>query len=324
DLVAFRELLSPVGQAALADAAALAPTEAGFLAAFEKLRKRHPAEIARAALEIVLLRTRAKNKHALADHLFFTRESLEQSSSEAVSRHRAGRFRDYRNVLDLCCGAGIDAIQLSREGCQVTAIDTDPLRVAMAETNAAAYGVGDRVKFVCGDVQSMELPSADAAFVDPSRRSGDRRFLDPNRYLPPLATVLERFPAHFPVAAKIAPGVPRRDFERFDAEVEFISSGGELKECVLWFGPFRTTQRRATVLPHDTIASNEVLVAPPPAAIGEFIYDPDSSVIRAGLVPLLARQLEAAPVDYGVAILTGSRVIRTSFADSYLVERAAP
>jgi SAM-dependent methyltransferase len=324
DLAAFRELLSQAGQTALADAAALAPTEAGFLATFEKLRKRHSAERARAALETVLLRIRAKAKHSLADQLYLDRESLEQSSSEAVSRHRARRFRDYRNVLDLCCGAGIDAVHLAQEGCRVTAIDRDPLRLAMAEANAAAYGVGDRVKVLCGDVLSMELPPAEAAFVDPSRRDGDRRFLDPDRYQPPLGSVIERFPAHFPIAAKIAPGVARRDLERFDAEAEFISSGGELKECVLWLGPLKTTRRRATVLPDHTLASSEMMVEPPPAPIGEFIYDPDAAAIRADLMPLLAQQLDAAPIDHGVAVLTGSRLVPTPFADAYRALHAAP
>ena len=55
ELEAFRELISPIGQEAIADAAALAPTEAEFLGHFEKLRKKHPAALVKAALETVLL-----------------------------------------------------------------------------------------------------------------------------------------------------------------------------------------------------------------------------------------------------------------------------
>ena len=343
DLSGFHELLSSTGQRALADATALAPTEAGYLAAFEKLRKRHAAELARSALETVLLRTRAREKHSLADRLYFTREALEQSSSEAVSRHRAERFRAYPTVLDLCCGVGIDAIHLALAGCRVEAIDSDLLRLAMAEANAAAAGVGDRVRFHLGDVLSMVLPQAEAAFVDPSRRDGEHRFLNPSRYQPPLGSVLARFPAGFPFGAKIAPGVARNDLdtaivdvtlrvtkphaerEGYDlAEVEFISSAGELKECVLWFGPLKSVSRRATLLPNHTLAADNPPPDPTADAIREFLFDPDSSVIRAGLVGLLAEQLDAVAVDFGIAVLTGSKPVHSPFAACYSVERSLP
>lgn len=324
DLPTFRELLAIAGQSALAGAVALSPTEAGFLGAFEKLRKTRSAPLARAALETVLLRIRAREKHSLADRLYFTREAMEQSSSEAVSRHRAARIREYPNVLDLCCGVGIDAIHLALAGCSVAAIDADPLRLAMAEANAEACGIGDRIRFLEGDVLAMELPQVDAAFVDPSRRNGERRFLDPERYQPPLGSVLARLPVAFPFAAKIAPGVARKDLERFDAEVEFVSSVGELKECILWFGPLKTTRWRATVLPDFTLASNDPPPVPSPSEIREYVFDPDAAVIRADLLSLLAAELEAAPVDYGIAMLTGSKFVPSPFADGYRVEHSAP
>ncbi|MBY0514886.1 MAG: hypothetical protein K2P78_13345, partial [Gemmataceae bacterium] len=246
DLPAFRELLTPAGRAALAAAAALAPAEAGFLAAFEALRKRHPPPRAKAALETVLLRERATDRFANAGRMYFTREALEQASGDAAAGHRADRFRGFGTVHDLCCGIGADAVAVAGAGVRVEAVDADPLRAAMAEANAAACGVGERVRVHVGDVLTVPLPPADAAFVDPSRRSGDRRFLDPDQYQPPLGGVLARFPPGFPLAAKIAPGVAWSSLAKWDAEVEFVSAGGELKECVLWFGPLRTVARRAT------------------------------------------------------------------------------
>jgi hypothetical protein len=67
NLDTFRELLSPRGQSALAAAAALAPTDAGYLRAFDRLNKRTPAELAKAALETVLLRIRARPRQSRAD-----------------------------------------------------------------------------------------------------------------------------------------------------------------------------------------------------------------------------------------------------------------
>lgn len=325
DLTTFRTLLTAAGHRVIADAEALQPTEAGFLSAFEKLRARHPPDLAKAALETVLLRARARDKHENGNHLYFTREALEQSSGELVSRYRADRFRPYRTVLDLCCGVGMDAIRLGLAGCAVEAVESDALRLAMAEANAAASVVADRIHFHLGDVLTMPLSAADAAFVDPSRREGERRFLDPERFTPPLGAVLARFPAGFPLAAKIAPGVARADIVKYDAEAEFVSAGGELRECVLWFGPLRTAKHRATVLPGPhSLVGDRPPAEPEPGAIQEYVFDPDPAVIRAGLVGLLAVQLGAVPVDHGIAVLTGPRRSVSRFAACYHVEYAAP
>jgi SAM-dependent methyltransferase len=325
DLPTFHLLLTPSGQAALAAAAALGPTDAAFLRAFETLRKRHPPALAKAALETVLLREKARTKFALADRMYFTREALEQASGETVARYRAGRFAGFATVLDLCCGVGADSLALADAGHPVEAVDSDPLRLAMAAANPAACGVADRVRVTAGDVLTMPLPGSGAAFVDPSRRAGERRFLDPDQYQPPLGAVLARFPAGFPLVAKIAPGVARKDVERFDAEAEFVSVGGELKECVLWFGPLRTAARRATVLPGPhTLAAGDAPPELPPAEVGEYVFDPDAAVIRADLVGVLAGELGAVPVDHGVAVLTGAHAVRSPFADCYRVEHAAP
>jgi hypothetical protein len=137
--------------------------------------------------------------------------------------------------------------------------------------------------------------------------------------------VLARFPAGFPLAAKIAPGVSRADLAGWDAEAEFVSADGELKECVLWFGPLDTANRRATALPGPhTLAADAPPPDPPPSEVRDFVFDPDPAVIRADLLGLLAGQLGAAAVDHGVAFLTGPHPAASPFADCYQVGHAAP
>jgi SAM-dependent methyltransferase len=228
-------------------------------------------------------------------------------------------------VLDLGCGIGADALALAAAGCRVEAVDSDPVRLALAEANARALGFADRIRFHPGDVLTLPLPAANAAYTDPGRRAGDRRFLDPDRYQPPLSELLARFPVGFPLAAKIAPGVPRDALARYAAEAEFVSAGGELKECVLWFGPLRTAARRATVLPGPhTLAADADEELPFAEPVGTYLFDPDPAVVRADLVGLLAGQLRAAPVEPGVAVLTGPAAVASPFADGYRVEHVAP
>lgn len=325
DLTTFRELLTPAGAAALAAAAALAPTEAGFLACFDSVRKRHPAELAKAAVETVILRQKARAKFSGAGRMFFTREALEQATSEVVARHRAARLAPFGPVADLCCGIGGDALALAAAGASVVAVDTDPLHVAMAGANAAALGLAGRVRCVVGDALTVPLPEVKAAFADPARRAGGRRYLDPEDYSPPLSALRGRFPADFPLAVKAAPGVSWNDLSETDAEVEFVSLAGELKECVLWFGPPRTAARRATVLPSGDSLAAEIPHEPRPAEpVSAFLHDPDPAVTRAGLVHDLAECIGAAPIDDQVQLLTSSRHAPTPFATAFAVEHAAP
>jgi hypothetical protein len=194
----------------------------------------------------------------------------------------------------------------------------------MAKEHARVCGFNDRIEFRCADLLAEVPEAADAAFVDPGRRTGDRRLLDPEHYLPPLNRIVGHFKPGHPLAAKIAPGVARSHLTRYDTEAEFISADGELKECVLWFGPLRTANRRATVLPGPhTLASDNPLPLQRPEEPCEFLFDPDPAVIRAELLSLLAEQLDAAPVDPGVAFLTGRRAVRSPFADCYHVDHAA-
>ncbi len=71
-------------------------------------------------------------------------------------------------VVDATCGAGGNAIGFARAGCEVTAIDRDAGRLALARHNAAEYGVSDRIRFVHGDaLHEAAARQADLLFADP-------------------------------------------------------------------------------------------------------------------------------------------------------------
>ncbi|MFO0846102.1 MAG: class I SAM-dependent methyltransferase [Gemmataceae bacterium] len=323
DLAQLQALQTAEGQVLLAQAAELAPDESTFLACFNKLSKFASSGLTRAALETALLRRKARAKFRLADRMFFTREALEQASSEPVSRHRARRFTGLPCVADLCCGVGGDALALA-EGTHVFAVDRDPLRLAMARLNVAAYGGISQATFLEGDVLHIGLPRLDGAFVDPDRRVGGRRTLSVHACQPPLPSLLTRLPRDIPIGVKLAPGVPLQELREFDAEAEFVSLGGELKECVLWPGPGRTATRRATLLPgSETLTAGEAAL--PPAGEPEgWLYDPDPAVVRAGLVAELAGQIGAKPLDASIAYLTSREPIDTPFAKRYAIAAAMP
>lgn len=323
NLPTFELLLTPAGQQALAAAAELDPTEESFLPCLTRLQKLFDSELAKAALETVILRRKARAKFVRAEQMYFVREALEQASGEAIARYRAERFAQFNSVADLGCGLGGDTLALAAHG-NVAAVDADPLRLALAAQNLAAYRVRERVRLIHEDITHMQLPRVDAFFFDPARRSGSRRRFSVHDYQPPLSIVRDWL-AHTPaIAVKISPGVDLAELAGYDCEIEFISHTGELKECVLWFGPFKTAAQRATLLPgrHTLIVT---LHAPPSlSAPLRYLYEPDPAILRAGLVTPLAAQLNAHQLDPDIAYLTSDSLTLTPFARAFVIEESFP
>jgi hypothetical protein len=339
DLNSFRTLLTRAGQEALQAAQALEPKESNFLRDFSALSRHFPAELARAALETAILRREAAAKFPFAGSMYFTREALEQASSFEVSNYRAKRFRPYKRLADLGCSIGGDTLALAKAA-PTLGIDLDPLRLAMAQANLDALGLGERSSFIQADLTAPlplspaplhsrspapPLTQSLALFFDPARRAAGRRIFSVRDYRPPLEIVQGWLP-HVPaLGVKISPGVNLTELGDYDAEVEFISLGGELKEGVLWFGPLKTARRRATVLPGpytfaDPGSEAQRTQGLPLRDPQAYLYEPDPAILRAGLVAPLGIELEAAQLDPDIAYLTADNKHPTPFARVWAVE----
>lgn len=330
DLSTFHALLTPAGQAALQSAATLEPREPDFLQHFTALSRQYPAELARAALEVSILRREAAGKFPRATEMYFTREALEQASPSAVSAWRARRFTGTDRLVDLGCSVGGDTQALAQIAF-TTGIDLDPLRLAMARANLNALGLGEHAGFVQADLRrALPLRAGEnlALFFDPARRAAGRRIYSVSGYQPPLSTVFDWLRSCPALGVKISPGVQVEELSPYPAEVEFISLNGELKEAALWFGPLRSAQRRATLLPGEeslsTDRSWEDLERLPLAEPQAFLYEPDPAVLRAGLVGELGRQLGAFQLDEDIAYLTAGRQVATPFARCWAVDGWLP
>ncbi len=336
ELTSFRDLLTPAGQEVLAAAEAHQPVERDFLPHFQQLSRRFPRQLAQAALETAILRLEAAAKFPSAGRMYFTRESLEQATSFAVSSYRAVRYRPYARIADLGCSIGGDTLALAESGLTL-GLDRDPLRLALAAANLHALGLAEKVSFAQAELTEPLSLASDASlalFFDPARRTEGRRVFSIKAYQPPLHVVQEwarRFPA---IGVKISPGVRMDEVDAYPAEVEFISLRGELKEAVLWLGPLRTAHRRASVLKAASGADRATEIATlfadapsgqdrerlPLRAPDAYLYEPDPAVLRAGLVAQLGHQLEGAQLDPDIAYLTADHQVTTPFARSWPVE----
>jgi 23S rRNA (uracil1939-C5)-methyltransferase len=73
------------------------------------------------------------------------------------------------HALDLYAGVGAIALRLASGFARVTAVEAVDAAVADARRNARDNGI-DNVAFVCGRVEDLELPAADAVVLDPPRK----------------------------------------------------------------------------------------------------------------------------------------------------------
>lgn len=282
-------------------------------------------------IEQVELRRRAAAKFSSADHMFFTRNGLEQATDEWVARYKAHRIRESRcgsarhqPVADLCCGIGGDLFALAEQGSAI-GFDRDPVAAHFAAANTGA-------EVQIADVRDLHLDGFAAWHIDPDRRSHGRRTTSLNFCQPPLS-VIEKLLRQVPHAAiKLAPAtkIPATWAER--CELEWISRNHQCRQLVAWHGELAHTPgaRRATVLSMGDDWAIRTVSGPPhlPIPVVEkpyrFVFDIDSAVLAAGLKGALAAEHQLMALAHGPTYLTGPRCIADAALSCFEVCEVLP
>lgn len=329
----LRALTTPDGAAALSRAAALLAGGADAVSALTRLRAEVGIDLAGPAWDVARHRQRARPTFGTdADRLLFTGATLEQAGRPQLAARRAGRLlaAGAGPVADLGCAAGTDTIALARTGARVVAVDRDPVARELTRRNVAALGLTG-VEVLDADVVDLVAAAADgkvagcgAAVLDPARRAGGRRQLDPDRWSPPWSTVaalLARVPA---AVVKVAPGL---DHDRVPAgvEAEWVSVGGSIVEALLWGRGVSTTWRRATLVRDGTASEVGADDDPGPAPVGPvrgWLHEPDPALIRSGLMSLVAG--DATLVDPTIAYLTSDAPAGTPWLSDHRIRDVLP
>lgn len=323
DLDAFSALLTDEGQSLLASLRDYDP--AAELATATRLRREHDAGLVAAALTQARLRQRAAAKFGEdAYRMYFTPDGVEQSTRASVARHRAERFAalGVRRLADLCCGIGGDAVPLARAGVEVLAVDRSELTCAVARANAEALGLSGLIEVRCADVTETSVDGYDAVFADPARRGGRGRIFDPEAYSPPLSWAVAAARKAPLAALKVAPGIPHEALPE-DAEAEWVSDHGDVKEAVLWFGT-APGARRATLLPSGATLPAAGLPDPQVRPVGRWLYEPDGAVIRAHMVADVAARVGGGLIDPTIAYVTSDEPHTTPWATAYEITDVLP
>lgn len=278
------------------------------------LRKNYSQELVRGALTLAELRTRGRAKFSRADQMWFDRKSLEQATPELVSQHKASRFSG--TVYDFCCGMGGDLVALANNA-TVIGVDLEPLLCQFAYWNSEVYCVSESVSVMNSPIEEIQDREG-YLHIDPDRRPGSGgKVIRIEDYLPGLETLLELIPQFQGGAIKLSPA---SNFGgKFpETEVELISLNGECKEATVWFGELAGEQEyRATAI-SKTGEVNSIAGHPLDAFVDvteprSYIYDPDPSVVRSGLLDVAANQYSLNRLDSEEEYLTSTDPIDSPF-----------
>jgi len=302
------------------------------LAAAAKLAVRRPdaPPAARsAALELATEGARLARKLGIEDRLLAVRGSVEQATPARVATWHAHQIPADCRLLEIGCGCGSDSLALAHRAANLIATDIDPVRAACTHMNLMAFNLSS-ARAIPGDgfaVLADEGSRATVIFVDPDRRPGGKRTLDPEEWQPRLSAVTALLSGERTVFVKAAPSLDPDDIdERFS--VTYVSNGGECVEAFLAAGPDAPTGERVRAVFLPANGPSELLFgdrgAAPTAAIGESLYVPDPAAIRSSLLAELCAQHGVGLLDGSIALMTGPGGILTPWLREYTIRAALP
>ncbi|HEX7538180.1 MAG TPA: class I SAM-dependent methyltransferase [Dermatophilaceae bacterium] len=349
DLAAMTKLVSGEGWGLLQS---LPPyDESTALSLGEGLREAgFDPDLVAAALTESRLRAKGHEKFGeFADGMLFTADGLEQATRLEIAARHAQRFRGagIRQVFDLCCGIGADAMAIAGLDMAVTAIDTDEVTATVAGVNLRHW---PGASAFIGTAEETQLPAGEGArhtgaWLDPARRTPGvtdargrtRRVFRLDAISPSWATVQSIAQSLPATGAKLSPSFPHGAIPA-GTEAQWTSLGGEVLECAIWWGPLVSRAGRSalvigsqgkswTVREADTGTGNGAETAPVASSVGQigaWLYEPDRAVIRAGLTGALTSAVDGFELDSGVGYVTSDKCVEVGYARRFAVDESMP
>lgn len=317
------DILSDLGRSALA--AADAEKDPTSLGAGERLRQSFPPELAAQALTQVALRRRAVAKFPRASEMFLTSDGLQQATRPRVAAWRATQFAEagVREVWDLGCGLGADAMAFQVSGIRAQGVEADDSTAAFATANLALVG-GPAV--IHSRAEDVELPPDAAVFLDPARRTDRGRTWRVADFTPSWRLVEGYLAGERFCCVKLGPGLPKELIPEGVAAC-WVSEHAQVVEVSLWNR--MEPGSAAVVFPRGD--GGPVILRPaahrrelPVRDIGRFIIEPDNAVIRAGLVTDIAPEHDLWLLHDQIAYLSSDAPLDTPLGNCFEVTAVLP
>lgn len=231
------------------------------------------------------------------------RLSLEQCSSETTAQYKATLVRGKR-LADLTGGFGIDCSYMATQFEHTTYIERNEDLCHIAEHNFALLGKPILIINANSEEALASLPKQDWIFIDPARRdkAGNKvvSLSDCEPDVCQLETLLLQKATHVMVKCSPMLDISQAIRElRSASEVHVVSVNNECKELLLILNESTNedisihtinfhgnqVQRFSYTLAEESASSCRYATA-----IGDYLYEPNSSLLKAGCYRLLAQQ----------------------------------
>ncbi len=295
----------------------------------------------RAIAEQVLCYQKAKKKlpSFIDKNLLFERVALEQSSSEVTAHYKSSIISGDR-IIDLTGGLGIDELFFVNSFNNVTYCELNNVIYSIFKYNISLLNLTnievnntDSIEYLL----KKENNSFDWIYIDPSRRNADRRSVDLEFCSPNVYDNMELFFEKTEnVMIKAAPAYDLTEaIKRFPylTEIHVVSVDGECKEVLLLLNrncenenpkvysvELNSKNYKSFILIDEFSTKHEKVIT----ELNSYFYEPDCSIIKSNLTPLLAEKFNLSFINNSTPYLTNSVVIEEFPGRSFRVLDSLP
>ncbi len=255
--------------------------------------------------------------------LLFDKIALEQASSQFTAQYKSSLISG-NNLIDLTGGLGVDDIYFSDTFNKVTYCELNKTTAELFNYNLSKLNISN---IEVNNVESISFlgkhkdNSFNWIYVDPARRDKNRRSVDlayctPNVY----DNINLFFKKSENVMIKVAPAYDLTEaLRKFSnlSEIHVISVDGECKEVLLVlnknqqsinpkiFAVGLYSKSRKKIILEDKLNSNRKQNL---SEIKAYFYEPECSIIKSNLTPLLANNFEMSFINKLTPYLTSSEL----------------
>lgn len=271
--------------------------------------------------------------HPLVKRLTLTEEDIRWATPISVAEHRAKRLR-CKVIADLGCGAGFQAFAFAKQCKKVYAVEKGREKLDRAKENARRLGITNII-FIHGDALDEhvreKVDDSEIIFCDPSRlpeeqsRSMSTIQPDPKQLFNVYKVITKDIAIEFPPQIRTE-NIP------FNGEKEYLSIQGKLNRLTLYCGGLKKNETSVIVLPEQavlfTTETTKSSLSKPRLVNeqGQFVYDVNPAVTKAGLLAELSEKTGTACLCMGKRTLFTSKNLVESpfFCCTYRVLAVCP
>ena len=289
-------------------------------------------------LQQIQSRQKAKSKlpswYGNFDLLFPPPLSVEQCSSELTAGYKAALAHG-GSLIDMTGGMGVDTAAFARHCDTVTFIERQADVAEAARHNFPLFGLRN-IEVVCGDSTELlsALPPADHIYLDPARRKAGQKVFRLEDCEPDLLQLLPLLRIHTRhLLVKLSPLIDLTLLQRQlpgITTLHILSVRHEVKEVLaeVCFDLPATTpgivcaelaepSRQVTFSDEDQFVGS----VPMADAVGAYLYEPHPTVMKSGLMDVLAARCNLSKLHPHSHLYTSAELLPDYFGRVFAVQR---